>query len=186
MYKLSKEQIENAPDFLPVVGYEGLYEVGKDGSVWSLNYGRSGQRKQMIPVPYNKYGHLKVVLSKDGENKNYKVHQLLLNTYIPKPSPELVVMHIDSKPANNRLENLEWGTYTENNNDAHSKASQSLVHTNHPATSTSVLCVETGEQYPSVHEASRQTGIDQSSISKCLNGKLKTAGGFHWRNVKEC
>lgn len=36
MIKLSKEQIENAPDFMPVVGYEGLYEVGKDGSVWRL------------------------------------------------------------------------------------------------------------------------------------------------------
>lgn len=145
MIKLSKEQIEKAPDFMPVVGYEGLYEVGKDGSIWSLNYGRSGQRKQMVPTPYNKYGHLKVVLCKDGENKNCKVHQLVLNAYIPKPSAELVVMHVDSEASNNRLENLKWGTYTENNNDAHSKALQSLVHTNHPATSTSVVCVETSE-----------------------------------------
>ena len=185
MYKLSKEEIKNAPDYMAVVGYEGLYEVGKDGSVWSLNYLQTGQRKQLVPVPFTKYGHLKVVLSKDGKTKNCPIHQLILNAYIPKPSAELVVMHIDSKPANNRLENLKWGSYAENNNDAHSKALQSLVHINHPATSTFVLCEETGEQYPSVHEASRQTGIDQSSISKCLNGKLKSAGGYHWQKVKE-
>ena len=187
MYKLKKEQIENAPDFMPIVGYEGLYEVGKDGSVWSLNYLQTGQRKQLVPVPFTKYGHLKVVLSKDGKAKNCPVHQLILNAYLAKPSAEMVVMHINSVPADNRIENLSWGSHKANNNDAHSKALQSLVHTNHPATSTSVLCVETGEQYPSVHEASRQTGVDQSSISKCLNGKLKSAGGFHWQKEdKEC
>lgn len=180
MIKLTQEEIKNAPDYMAVVGYEGLYEVGKDGSVWSLNYLQTGQRKMLTPVPFTKYGHQKVVLSKDGKTKNYPVHQLILNAYLAKPSPELVVMHANSTPTDNRLENLAWGTYAENNNDAHSKALQSLVHTNHPATSTSMLCVETGEQYPSVHEASRQTGIDQSSISKCLNGKLKSAGGYHW------
>lgn len=39
---LSEQEIKNAPDYMPVVGYEGLYEVGKDGSVWSLNYLHTG------------------------------------------------------------------------------------------------------------------------------------------------
>ena len=180
MIRLSKEQIENAPDFMPVVGYEGLYEVGKDGSVWSLNYLRTGQRKELRPVSSHKYGYLQVVLSKDGKKKTCRVHQLVLNAYLPKPSAELVAMHLDSEPTNNRLKNLAWGSYTENNNDPHHKALQSLVHTNHPATSTSVLCEETGVVYPSVHEAERQTGVNYSHISECLNGKRKTAGGYHW------
>ena len=46
-----------------------------------------------------------------------------------------------------------------------------------------VLCVETGEVYPSFGEAMRQTGIDRYSISKCCSGKLKTAGKFHWRCI---
>ena len=185
MYKLSKEEIENAPDYTPVVGYEGLYEVGKDGSVWSLNYRQTGQRRQLRPTTLNQYGHLRVSLFKDGKLKTHPVHQLVLNAYLPKPSPELVVMHLNSKPTDNRIENLAWGSYAENNNDAHFKALQSLVHTNHPAKSTPVVCIETGEQYPSVHEASRQTGIKQPSISACLNGRRKTAGGYHWRKVTE-
>ena len=98
MFKLSKQQIENAPDFMAVVGYEGLYEVGKDGSVWSLNYNRTGQRKQMSPVPFTVYGHLGVRLAKDGVQKTRPVHQLVLNAYLPKPSPDLVVMHLNSTP----------------------------------------------------------------------------------------
>lgn len=176
MIKLSKEQIDAMPDFIPVVGYEGLYEVGKDGSVWSLNYNCTGQRKQMVPVPFTKYGHLAVRLSKDGKQKTRPVHQLVLKAYLPKPSEDLVVMHINSTASDNRLENLGWGTIKENQNDPHFRA----------LLSKPVLCVETGELYPSMTEASRQTGIDDGCISLCCNGKRKTAGGFHWRKVKEC
>ncbi len=37
--------------------------------------------------------------------------------------------------------------------------------------------------FDSVGEASRATGIDGSSISRCANGKLKSAGGFDWKYV---
>lgn len=180
MYKLSKKQIEKMPEFMPVVGYEGLYEVGRDGSVWSLNYNRTGQRKELRPAPFNKLGHLLVVLYKDGKMKARPVHQLVLGAYLPKPSPELVVMHIDSVPTNNRLENLAWGTCKENNNDSHRKVLVSEVMTNHPDVSIPVLCVETGIVYLSVHEASRQTCINRGNISSCCNGKRRSAGGFHW------
>lgn len=112
--ELSEQEIENAPDFVPVVGYEGLYEVGKDGSVWSLNYKHTGQRKQMSPVPFTNYGHLGVKLSKDGKQKTCPVHQLVLKAYLPKPSEELVVMHKNSTAFDNRLKNLKWGTIKEN------------------------------------------------------------------------
>ena len=180
MYKLSKKQIENAPDFMPVVGYEGLYEVGKNGSVWSLNYNRTGQRKELRPAPFNKLGHLLVVLYKDGKMKARPVHQLVLSAYLPKPSEELVVMHLNNKPTDNRIENLSWGSYAENNNDSHRKDLVSEVMTNHPDVSVPVLCVETGIVYPSVHEASRQTCINRGNISNCINGKRKSAGGYHW------
>lgn len=174
MINLSQEEIDAMPDYMPVVGFEGHYEVGKDGSLWSLNYKRSGQRKQMRPAP-DKDGYLHVLLCKDGEQKTCRVHQLVLNAYYPKPSDDLEVLHQNSEPSDNRLENLAWGTHDENLNDPHYKALKF----------TPVLCAETGGQYPSVHEASRQTDVDQSSISACLNGRRKTAGGFHWRKVLE-
>lgn len=184
MNRMTDEQIKNAPDFLAVVGYEGKYEVGKDGSVWSLNYNHTGRRKRLVPTPYNKYGHLKVDLWKDGKRKTCRVHQLVLNAYLPKPSSELEVLHKNSTPSDNRLENLKWDTHEANMNDSHYKTLMSEVLTNHPDFSTPVLCLETGVVYPSTHEAERQTGIHHQSISFCLNGKRKTAGGYHWRKVE--
>lgn len=52
---------------------------------------------------------------------------------------------------------------------------------NHKSLSKKVLCVETGEIFESTCEAHRKTGINQSNISMACNGKLKTAGGYHWK-----
>ena len=73
MINLSQEEIDAMPDYMPVRGYEGLYEVGKEGTVWSLNYRRTGQRKQMSPAP-DKDGYLRVILCKDREQKTCRVH----------------------------------------------------------------------------------------------------------------
>lgn len=178
MIKLSEQENEKMPDFMPVVGYEGLYEVGKNGSVWSLNYLHTGQRKELRPAPFYN-GYLGVNLCKDGKRKTISVHQLVLNAYLPKPSEDLEVLHLNSKPIDNRIENLAWGTHKENINDPH----RLELETNHTAKSTPVLCIETGEVYPSTHEVERQTGVKRGNISKCINGKRKTAGGYHWSKV---
>lgn len=44
-----------------------------------------------------------------------------------------------------------------------------------------IVCVETGVEYYGIREASRQTNIQSSSITGCLKGKLKRAGGYHWK-----
>lgn len=43
-----------------------------------------------------------------------------------------------------------------------------------------IKCVETGVIYKNAAEASRQTGIHHSHMVSAANGKLKTAGGYHW------
>ena len=48
-----------------------------------------------------------------------------------------------------------------------------------------VLCVETGIVYYSLTNASEQTQIPFSNISKCCSGKRKTAGGYKWRFANE-
>lgn len=65
------------------------------------------------------------------------------------------------------------------------KRKLSEVHTNHPSLSKPVSqFTKSGEfvaTYPSTSEAGRQTGVNQSHISDCCNGKRKSAGGYVWR-----
>ena len=51
---------------------------------------------------------------------------------------------------------------------------------NRKSQSKPVMCKETGITYPSCGEAERQTKIGRYSIAKCANGKVISAGGYHW------
>lgn len=42
------------------------------------------------------------------------------------------------------------------------------------------VCVETGEVYPSLSEASEAAGVSSNAISNALCGESKTSGGYHW------
>ena len=46
-----------------------------------------------------------------------------------------------------------------------------------------VVCVETGEVFSSIRQASKSSNVDFSAIAKCCKGKRKSAGGYHWRYV---
>lgn len=50
-----------------------------------------------------------------------------------------------------------------------------------------VLCVETGKIYEGTREIERELNILHSSISRCCSSKYpnKTAGGYHWKYIKE-
>lgn len=44
-----------------------------------------------------------------------------------------------------------------------------------------VVCIDTGECYGSLAEASNHTGIGRSGINSCCLGKRRTAGGYRWK-----
>lgn len=97
----------------PVFGYEGLYEVSNHGKVKSLHwYGGNTEKEKTLSVRTD--GYLRVVLSKDGISKNYAVHRLVAQAFIPNPNNLEMVNHKDENRQNNNVENLEWCTRSYN------------------------------------------------------------------------
>lgn len=102
------------------------YEVSNLGRVKTLNYHRSNKEKIMKPCTYNKHGHQHIVLRKNSKMYCRFVHRLILSTFNTEGYfDNAVVDHIDSKPSNNRLDNLRWITYEENNSTEHAKQAKS-------------------------------------------------------------
>ena len=47
-----------------------------------------------------------------------------------------------------------------------------------------IINIDTGEIYDSVSDVEMKTGISVQCIGLCCRGKLKTAGGYHWKYVE--
>lgn len=104
----------------PLVGYEGLYEVS--------NYGRfrNSKRMKLKKTTPDKFGYHQVRLSKDGIPATKLAHRLVLETFVGPCPDGMETRHLDGDPANNKVNNLAWGTIEENRRDT-------VKHGNHPS-----------------------------------------------------
>lgn len=100
-----------------IKGYEGLYEVSDTGRIKSLCRitidGKHIKEKIINGGEYSN-GYKFVCLRKNGENRNFLVHRLVAEAFIPNSVNLPVVNHIDGNIHNNCVNNLEWCTYSYN------------------------------------------------------------------------
>lgn len=102
------------------VGHPG-YAIGDNGSAWScrpcVRTGLKLQWRELIPFP-DKQGYLHISCQVGGKLTRPKIGHLVANAFIgPRPG-RLDLCHGDGNNQNNRLENLRWGTRSENMQDA--------------------------------------------------------------------
>lgn len=66
----------------------------------------------------NDNGYYYVTLNLDGVRKNYRIHRLVAQLFIPNPNNLPQVNHKDGNKKNNRADNLEWCNNSYNQNHA--------------------------------------------------------------------
>ena len=114
-------------EWKPVRGYEGSYEVSNKGRVRSLSrlveqrskHDGSFKRMQsykgkLVPFWITKKGYHRCTLNLNGKKSNHLVHQLVAKVFISNDECKIQVNHINCIKSDNRVENLEWCTNTEN------------------------------------------------------------------------
>jgi hypothetical protein len=114
----------NERQWRPVVGYEGRYEVSDTGIVRSF-LGRNVI--YLVPIKMHR-GHLTVSLCKNGKMAPQFIHRLVLEAFVGPCPPGMMCRHLNGDPSDNDLENLRWGTASENGLDTvlHGKHHQKL------------------------------------------------------------
>lgn len=95
----------------PLVGYETEYLISSYGRLKSIKHGKSIMLKPHINT---RNGYVYYLVSKNGKSKNSRAHRLVALTFIPTSNTKLQVNHKDGNKTNNRVDNLEWCTQSEN------------------------------------------------------------------------
>lgn len=126
--------------WLPVVGYEGLYEVSNQGRMQSLDrWVRVAYKSGIEAVKFLRGRILKqapfgtdrkylcVNLSKDGEQHTVAVQYLVLEAFVGPRPVGMHGCHSDDNGHNNRLTNLRWDTPKGNYED---REKNGIIHHN--------------------------------------------------------
>lgn len=142
------------------------YKINKEGVVIN-NLGRI--IKTSILDDYN---YVALVSDTNNNRKRYLIHQLMAQTFLDNPENKLFVNHKDKCRNNNKLENLEWCTSSENNIHAQGKkVSQFDLKTK--------KLIKTYDSIACACRAIKKFNND--GIVNVCNGKAKKASGFFWQ-----
>lgn len=169
-----------------IKGYEGLYQISDRGNVKSFKYGKE---RKLKPCKFGN-GYLIINLSINGYYNSFNIHRLVCESFLPNPENKEQVNHKNGIKSDNRLDNLEWVTRSENAKHSFdilgrkgSKSALGKFGSNHNRSIPICRYSKLGEyidEFEGFMDAYRKTGINISSIHRCCKGEYSHAGGYIW------
>jgi hypothetical protein len=92
----------------PIPDYVGLYEASDEGAV------RHSKFDRLLKQHPDKDGYLQVRLCKNNKARTVRVSRVVLLAFVGAPAHKQEALHKDHDRKNNSLQNLEWGSRLEN------------------------------------------------------------------------
>ena len=160
-----------------IKGYEGLYQVSNFGEVKRV---KSGLIRKATP---NKEGYLNLSLHKEQRRGYFRINRLVAQAFISNPGNKPQVNHINGVKTDNRVENLEWATGSENIKHSFNKLNR-IIHNR-----KKIRCIELNKIFDSINEAGDYFNCSMKNISNTLRKnktdgyERRTACGYHWEYI---
>jgi len=150
-------------------GYEDRYKVSNLGRVYSL------KSQKMLKQQLAPNGYLRVRLY-DGAPKGdlYLVHRLVAALFVLNPEYKPQVNHINGQKTDNRADNLEWVTHSENQRHRYDVLGKRKTN------GRPVICSDTGDEYPTATAAADALNLNRSAVTNCCLGRRKHTQNLHF------
>lgn len=165
-HDISKLDTKDIPGF-------SKYCIDREGNI----YNKETKNKISTFADINGNGYIRIALTPNGqtETQKYYLHRIISLVFIPNPNNLPFVNHINENKRDNRIENLEW--CTQSDNMKHSAKMKELSR----KVQVYDLDGELLETFDSVKEAAEKTGANHTQIIHVCAGRRKTAGEFKWK-----
>ena len=150
--------------------YEGRYEVSNYGEIRSVRTVRLRKLHEGRKTAFGR--HINVSLyDAAGTLRTHTVATFVATAFLPKPYGRCAVWHMDGNAANNRVDNLYWGSRNEHRTNPIFREkihqyTRDVFKRQQEQRGTPVVCEETGEVYSSIHAAARATGTYHNTITR--------------------
>lgn len=161
------------PKRMTVTAIDGAdpgYYIAPDGKVLKELSTRTG------------WGYKWTKVRSGGKQKSMFIHRMLASAYVPNPDGKPQVNHKNGNKLDNRIENLEWVTPSENTQHAHRKG---LVTPRHQPCAMLDADGRQLRTFYSIKEAGEFLKASGAGISRCLSGQQKTAYGYRWLKIQK-
>lgn len=96
----------------PVEDFKNKYEISNFGRI------RNIITNNILKMTNKNGDYLTLVLYDEKHKRTTRIHRLVAQAFIPNPNNYPVVNHINGNKQDNRVENLEWCTYSHNTKEA--------------------------------------------------------------------
>jgi len=151
-----------------VPGYEGHYQVSNLGRVKSLKW----SKERILKPRLDRVGYYHVGLCEGGERKSNLVHRLVMLAFVGES--DLQVNHKNGEKSDNRLENLEYCTSSENTQHAYDTGLMARGENHHRSKLTRACAerIKYGHQGLTQQAIAEIYGIAQSKVSDIRSGKI--------------
>jgi hypothetical protein len=98
-----------------IPGWEGTYQISNEGAVMRLAGSPYCRTNRILSSIKSSAGYFYVNFTNSSEHRHKHIHRLIALAFLePQPTPKHEINHINGIKTDNRPENLEWVTRSQN------------------------------------------------------------------------
>lgn len=151
-----------------VPGFEGLYQASTMGRIASIRYGF-----KLMSLVRNPTGYLQVAFRVNNKIKRGLVHVFIAKTFLDKCENCTQVDHINNIKSDNRVENLQWITRSNNMKNNYVRGTTAIDKLKSKGKRVELFDKDGNSIgiFDKLRDAAKHIGVEHGNMSALVNGK---------------